>query len=146
MFRSLYGRDKVPNPKWKSSICIDCENKKKREHYKANAPAYILRTTEWRKANPDTRYAHHLSQKFGMKIETYEEMVKAQNSACAICKKPERRGNKRLSIDHCHSTGKVRGLLCSNCNTSLGLVAEDITTLTEMINYLNNSRGIVSDV
>lgn len=53
-------------------------------------------------------------------------------------------GSKRsvvsLAVDHCHTTGKFRGFLCSNCNTVLGLVHENITTLQFLINYLEGHQ------
>lgn len=54
---------------------------------------------------------------------------------CKISKSLEE-FHKKLSVDHCHKTGKVRGLLCSNCNTAIGLLKEDINVLKNAINYL----------
>lgn len=53
--------------------------------------------------------------------EDFEKMMKAQRYVCAICHKPCRT-ERRLAVDHCHKTGKIRGLLCFNCNTHLGWV------------------------
>lgn len=64
--------------------------------------------------------------KYGLTEEQYQEMFKAQNGLCKICNNPEIitdkrvNGPKRLSIDHCHTTGKIRGLLCRNCNIGIG--------------------------
>jgi len=63
-----------------------------------------------------------------------------QNGKCAICKKPETRktGNKirELSIDHCHKTGKVRGLLCDSCNNGLGRFKDSVKLLESALKYL----------
>jgi hypothetical protein len=77
--------------------------------------------------------------------DKFELMLKNQNNVCAICKNNETRINKKLnliknlSVDHCHKTGKVRGLLCNNCNTSLGRFKDSIELLESAINYLKNN-------
>ena len=80
----------------------------------------------------------------GITTDAYNAMLAAQNGVCAICKNPEVRRTKgtlwRLSIDHCHTTGKIRGLLCGNCNQTIGLLKEQINTLREMINYLTKNK------
>lgn len=70
---------------------------------------------------------------YGLTLEQYEQMEKQQNGCCAICQKvPDR----RLDIDHNHTTGKVRSLLCSNCNTSVGLLQEDSNLAMKLVEYL----------
>lgn len=69
-------------------------------------------------------------------------MFEKQNGVCAICKKPETakkqsgNGIKRLSVDHDHTTGAIRGLLCMYCNTALGKFKDDIEILKSAIVYL----------
>lgn len=79
-------------------------------------------------------------KRFGLTLEEYEVMFAAQNGCCAICfvsGKGRGRGILRtLCVDHCHETGRVRGLLCADCNTSIGLMRENITALKSAINYL----------
>lgn len=78
-------------------------------------------------------------KKFGITVTQYEEMIISQENSCAICKKHKDdftgRG-KNFHIDHCHNTGKVRGLLCSNCNTGLGQFKDNIKTLENAIQYV----------
>ena len=90
---------------------------------------------------------HHMKQ-YGLTIEEYEQMEDYQNHCCKICGKHEslngkdRKGNrKRLSIDHDHTTGQVRGLLCSFCNLSLGGFKDNIETLENAIKYLKGSKN-----
>ena len=68
-------------------------------------------------------------------------MKKAQGGKCAICREKETRKRRgriaRLSVDHDHSTGDIRGLLCTRCNTAIGLLEDDITLLKNAIDYLN---------
>lgn len=69
-------------------------------------------------------------------------MLIKQNYCCAICLKPEKSLNNkktkicRLAVDHCHKTGKIRQLLCANCNKTLGLIKEDTDVLKKMIDYI----------
>ena len=73
----------------------------------------------------------------GLSLEEYEALLRTQNGACAICKKKPARW---LCIDHCHSTGVVRGLLCVKCNTGLGLYNEDPSFMHSAIAYLEAIR------
>lgn len=74
--------------------------------------------------------------------EEYERLLKEQDHCCAVCGKHEndvdQRGHKyrRLVVDHCHTTGKVRGLLCHNCNILLGHAADNPDILQKALSYL----------
>lgn len=68
--------------------------------------------------------------------EDYLKLLKDQNGKCAICKFKPENGDNRLAVDHDHGTKKVRGLLCSKCNTALGLFKDDVEILDEAISYL----------
>ena len=80
---------------------------------------------------------------FGITLNDYNEMLKNQEFKCKVCGKEEnvihhRTGkSKDLSVDHCHETGKVRGLLCQRCNLALGMVKDDTNLLGLLTNYLN---------
>lgn len=77
-----------------------------------------------------------LKKKYGISTETYEQMLASQGGVCAICHtKPD---GKDLAVDHCHTSGKVRGLLCSNCNTALGLFGDDLERMIRARDYLLN--------
>lgn len=73
----------------------------------------------------------HELKKFGLSLDDYKLMLIKQNYVCAICKKPEKIKNYKtqkinsLAVDHCHDTGKVRGLLCCACNQGIGLLNHD---------------------
>lgn len=73
---------------------------------------------------------------YGITIKQHRQMIIDQNGCCAIC----RRSTNRLIIDHCHETGKVRGLLCYACNSAIGLLQEDPRTFFSAMEYLNKSR------
>lgn len=80
-----------------------------------------------------------LIKRYGITSEQYQSLLEKQDYRCAICgNTPEQsRGNtNKLSVDHCHNTGKVRGLLCQKCNTGLGLLGDTKEDLQKALNYL----------
>lgn len=83
-----------------------------------------------------------LNKQFGITLDEYDAMLKKQNFVCAICGEKETAINSKtkktvdLSVDHCHETGKIRGLLCSKCNTGLGLFKDSKDLLQKAIDYL----------
>ena len=82
-----------------------------------------------------------LHRKFGLTVKQYELMLKSQNGVCAICNQPETRKHKNdkiqpLSIDHNHKTNKVRGLLCTRCNSAIGYFKDDPELLEKAALYL----------
>lgn len=72
----------------------------------------------------------------GITMERYEAMLADQGGLCAICKGAPFGKGERLHIDHDHKSGKVRALLCGNCNTALGLLDDDPDTFSAAIEYL----------
>jgi hypothetical protein len=81
--------------------------------------------------------------KYGMTMEKYAEMLNSQGGVCAICKKGNSVG-RNLAIDHNHSTGVVRELLCHNCNFAIGYAKEDTSILEGMIAYIKKHETLVS--
>lgn len=86
-------------------------------------------------------------RKFNLTVKEYESMVLDQCGLCAICGNPEtamhpRTGQvQRLAIDHCHNSGKNRGLLCARCNKGLGHFKDNRDLLKNAIKYLENHHG-----
>lgn len=72
----------------------------------------------------------------GMTTERYNDMLLAQNFSCAICRTHQKKLKRKLSVDHNHQTGKVRGLLCDACNRGIGYLKESLTILEDAKNYL----------
>jgi hypothetical protein len=85
--------------------------------------------------NPDRRLKHE----YGISLDEYDKMVENQEGVCAICKKPPI--GRRLAVDHDHVTGKIRGLLCHNCNVSLGLLGEDSEAIKRLLDYLEKAKA-----
>lgn len=116
-----------------SWVCKECNNANSRKWAEANKDrvkryrqdnmSKLVEQNKWRRYERD----------FGLTKEVYAAMLEAQNSACALCLGSF---GRFPHVDHCHASGKVRGLLCSNCNTALGLVRDRIEVLERMIGYL----------
>jgi hypothetical protein len=70
-----------------------------------------------------------------------DAMLAAQQGRCAICQRHESEFKRKLSLDHCHTSGRVRGLLCSGCNTALGLMGDDTARLLAAVEYLKGARN-----
>ena len=73
---------------------------------------------------------------YGITIETYEEMLAAQGGGCALCRTTDPGAKKYFAVDHCHVSLKVRGLLCTTCNTGLGAMKDDPVLLEQAAEYV----------
>jgi hypothetical protein len=85
---------------------------------------------------------------YGLSESRFEEMVAEQNNLCAACGQPETkliRGKlSRLSVDHDHETGRIRGLLCAGCNSALGQVKDDANRLIKLLAYITRPPQVVT--
>ncbi len=120
--------------------------KRKRESLRQRRPDEYKRRS--RKPSARTHPGRHLAQvssrlrkEYGLSIAQYREMVTAQSSLCAICGKPETsviHGRViNLTVDHCHATGNVRGLLCRRCNVAMGALDDSSDLLRAAAAYLD---------
>ena len=150
-------RARVSNRKWVAANREQAlADKRERESEYRKDPEKLARKQEkgraaWRKYRSTDKWIAtarkaHLQHKYGITPEQYDRMFQDQNGVCAICKQPEtasRAGKiKLLSVDHSHITKQIRGLLCDNCNKSLGTMHENIERLQSAIEYLNQySKG-----
>lgn len=86
-----------------------------------------------------------LKYNYGLTLLQYETILKSQEGVCVICGLPETKKYRGkiicLAVDHDHKTGKIRGLLCSRCNTAIGLAKDDPQILRNMAKYLERSRN-----
>jgi hypothetical protein len=97
-----------------------------------------IRYNAFRKSNPEKVALYSRRSRvritYGLEPKEYDELLFKQNNGCAIC--AEKPKTKSLHVDHCHTTGTVRGLLCHGCNTAIGLLKEDKDIMQKAIKYL----------
>lgn len=115
-------------------------------YYQANKADWPRRAEAKYYDSPEYMRKMNIKRLYGMTVEQYSSLLTAQGGVCKICKKPEQAIDKRtkqirhLAIDHCHVTGKIRGLLCSYCNVGLGFFKDDKLSLQSAIEYLRASE------
>lgn len=88
--------------------------------------------------------AYDLNKKFGLTVEQFQNLLDSQGGVCEICKsgfKP----NKRPGVDHCHKTGKIRGILCDLCNKGIGHMRDSEEFLTAAAQYIRKSKEWPTD-
>jgi len=100
-----------------------------------NKERHAERNREWYRNNLDRVQNTVLKQKFGITKVEYYTLVANQNGVCAIFKR-ECKSGRNLAVDHCHSTGKIRGLLCTKCNTAIGSLEESEVLFLSALEYL----------
>ena len=104
-------------------------------HYVRHAPAIKARNRAWYQANPQKVTEAYRKRRYGVTTERMEIQFAAQGWVCAICRTAAPVKGKWM-IDHCHASGKFRGVLCNRCNSVLGMSQDRIPVLQEAINYL----------
>lgn len=78
---------------------------------------------------------------YGITIKQHDDMLEAQGGKCAICGCPPEQSTKgALAVDHCHTTGKVRGLLCGNCNAGIGHLRDSLELIRAAGAYLEKHQ------
>lgn len=126
-------RDKGTSKERPRNECKDCLNAGR-----VKQPGY----GKWHKANRAKIQAYmrefDLQRHYGISKAEFEQMLVAQGGGCAICKTTDwpGKGNKP-HVDHCHKTGKIRGLLCSRCNVGVGYFEDSQERLQAAVEYLN---------
>jgi hypothetical protein len=113
---------------------------KRRAWAQKNAERIREQRRKWNAANRDRQKDYHLKAAFGVDLDWYNTILKKQKGCCAICKQPPTK--RRLAVDHNHATGKVRGLLCKNCNIAIGLLDENVERARFVIKYLIKYKEI----
>lgn len=149
-------QDKCPDQFYKNKLskdglgsqCKVCSNSASVAWYKANTEIERLKKRSWRQNNPDkvkNQNRRDSLKIYGLSIKDWEILFENQNGVCAICDMPETLIDKgilrRLAVDHCHETGKVRSLLCSKCNQAIGLLNDNSKLLDKAASYLRKHKA-----
>lgn len=145
------------------SHCKKCHSAYSGKWNKRNAVDRSAYVAEWHSANKATVREHkrkhqanlspekvaqqkervswwHVKRKYGLTREMWDEMFKKQGGLCALCRKRSMgKGGGRLDVDHCHETGRVRGLLCRHCNTALGILGDNPERMETVMDDLRDT-------
>jgi hypothetical protein len=121
-------------------VCLECNVLKLIEEFKRYSrvckKCHGLKAAAWARNNRKRRRVQRIKQHiraYGITVEYYVQLLVKQNSRCAICLK---RDSVRLSVDHDHATGRVRGLLCRKCNRAIGGLNDDPLLVQAALRYL----------
>jgi hypothetical protein len=127
--------------------CVECAKEKAKRSYvkdiKKSRTYQRNFARSWRRENPD-RFKMILvrakAKRYGLSLDEFFRLLDQQNHTCAACPK-ELKADRYTHIDHCHETGKVRGILCHSCNITLGLVKNNPDILRSIAKYIDASKG-----
>lgn len=125
--------------------CKECDNERLRAKYADDPLPKRLQNARWyyKKESREGRRERMLMKNYGMTLYDYEALMDLQDHRCRICRHKEgERGRGVLTVDHCHKTGVIRGLLCDPCNRALGMFLESPEVLRAAIEYLETSGAM----
>lgn len=115
--------------------CKACDASRHREWLEKNRDQ--VRAGDRRRWKAKDRWEAHIQRNYGLAASDYDRMIVEQQGQCAICKTDKPGGRStRFNIDHCHKSGRVRGLLCNPCNTALGKLNDSPEALIAAVVYL----------
>lgn len=125
--------------------CIDCTKRRLGSYrdQEGMRETSAARSRAWYSLNREKARDTKLRKNYGITLAQYNCLVEEQRGLCAICLKPESNPGIPLSVDHCHTTGAVRGLLCKKCNVGLGALSDNPALLRRAAKYLESQiRGV----
>lgn len=146
--RKYYAENKEKWPR-RTREQQDRYNQTRREKYASDTEFRERIKTQAKSGCPRKKRDGRLRSTFGITVDDYERMHAEQRGLCAICGRPEgsdkssrsKTGIRRLHVDHCHATGRVRGLLCGACNFGIGSLGDSPDRLRAAAEYLQRSMG-----
>ena len=110
--------------------------REKNKKYSKENPEIVKNSKlKYRAKNKQNIKEQRRQMRYGITKQQYDEMLERQQYCCAICSKTPK---KTLDVDHCHSNGEIRGLLCNSCNQALGLFKDNKQYISMAIQYLEN--------
>lgn len=123
-------------------VCKSCWAASLRKYRHRNSESHRAYARAYRATRRDKQFDKQLQLKYGITSEQYKDMLDTQDGVCGACKRPETvidkrtQSPRRLAVDHCHKSGRVRGLLCARCNTASGMIGDNPMRLIALISYL----------
>ena len=121
------------------TYCKACRAVQARAWRLANKPKAAADQKRWRQKNARAAKDYHLQLRYGLPPGGYDKMLAEQDGKCACCGSQKPGGRGDFHVDHCHDTGKIRGLLCHGCNVSIGHFDHDPHLLEKAVAYLNRT-------
>lgn len=132
----LFVRDKA-SKHGRANCCLECRRTEYNKYDEANRGE---RAEKALSHYHTSQWAQNCKRKSGITADDYNEMYNIQNGSCKICVVHQSHLAERLAVDHCHTTGKVRGLLCRYCNLMLGNASDEVAILENAIKYLQENN------
>lgn len=123
-----------------TKLCSDCKKIKPLYEFGIHANKRKFAQAICLRCGRQRSKENSIFRNFGITLEQYDKILEKQSGGCKICGTKTPRGKGRFSVDHDHLTGKIRGLLCNNCNHVLGNAKDNIKILAAAIQYLIDSR------
>jgi hypothetical protein len=115
-------------------------SKVRKIYYRENREKILIESGKSKKKHRRRVKNQHLQRYYGITLEQYESLYEKQEGKCAICDIHRSEQKRDLSVDHCHKTSEVRGLLCDTCNRGLGYFKDDIILFEKAIKYLRKEN------
>lgn len=143
------GRSKATGERRLSSACRECRRRDSRTRYAANRDERLRYAAEYRDRNRESilvkKRQGEIARKYGITPDAHAAMVAAQGGACLICGGAGGMSHmiSTLVVDHDHSTGAIRGLLCAGCNIGIGLFKDDPNLILAAAAYLARQRDVL---
>ena len=148
-------RKRSKDSKYFQSYCKFCESEYMTKRYKVqrtkwkkeNSDKQLGYSRKWKNKNRDNCYYYNAvtARNFDLTVEEfaklYDTLYKKQQGRCAICGKHQSEIKVRLGVDHSHSNGIIRGLLCPPCNLGIGLLRDSAEVCSAAAEYLRNSKA-----
>lgn len=127
--KRYYDKKRIKGSIRPRSLNFSLDRFKKQEH---------LKYVKERELRPSARQKYELKRKYGMTLDEFYRLHVKQEGKCKACKCSKH----NLVVDHCHSTGHIRGLLCPSCNKALGFARDSVDILKDLVEYLENEQYI----
>lgn len=122
--------------RWLRNMCNACYQTQRYKRVDTCTSCGVTKESRWINGKV-CESCKQLERRFGLTFTEFTNLIESQGGVCAICnREPDHGTGRKWCVDHCHVGGHTRGLLCSNCNTMIGLAQENTSTLLSAIDYL----------
>ncbi len=146
--RHYAAKGNLPKSQIASKVCNRCGQNKSTSEFYSNSRSKDGFRPRCKECHNDDNARFGRASRYGLTTSEFETMLKQQEHCCAICRKrlehfkDSGRRENAMNIDHCHLTGKVRGILCSGCNRGLGAFRDSPDSLRAAADYLTRSTAV----